>query len=144
MHRRTLAGGAVVGAALTVFGATAASAAPRHFDVGADCADVFSSRAPGGDTVGQLCITVDHDGTSLTDITSTFTTTSTCTGSVLLRVSGIDGDGQEFGAVDFAACDTGTATATFSPVKDVASGHYVCTTLLDERFTAAQACVAIS
>jgi hypothetical protein len=167
MHSRTLATGAIVAtslAALIGLDATAASAgsAPGGVTRSASiarttasgsangavdstgCDDVFLWTAPGGDTVGRLCITVNHDGTTINDAIITFTTTSECSGSVLLRVSGVDENSREFGFVDSASCGTGTATASFKPVSQVLPDTYVCGTLLDDRFTPAEACAVIS
>jgi len=167
VHRRTLATGAIVAtslAALIGLDATAASAVTAAGSVtpssstaratksgspksGADstgCDDVFLWTAPAGDPVGQLCTTVNHEGTTINNVIITFTTTSECNGSVRLRVSGADENGQEFGSVDSARCSTGTATASFKPVSRVLPDTYICGTVLDDRFTPPQACAAIS
>lgn len=167
MHRRILATGAIMVsslAALIGLDATAASAATAPGSAtpssstaratgssslrdGADstgCDDVFLWTAPSGNSVGQLCITVNHEGTTINNAIITFTTTSECSGSVLLRVSGADENGREFGVADSARCDTGTATASFKPVSSVLPDSYVCGTLLDDKFTPAEACALIS
>jgi hypothetical protein len=87
---------------------------------------------------------VNHEGTTINNAIVTFTTTSPCGDSVLLRVSGADENGREFGFVDSAGCGTGTATATFTPVPEVLADSYVCGTLLDDAFTPAEACAVIS
>jgi len=167
MHGRTLATGAIVAtslAALIGLDATAASAvtapggATRSSSTaratesssakdGVDstgCDDVFLWTAPAGDPVGRLCTTVNHEGTTINNVVITFTTTSECSGSVRLRVSGADENGREFGSIDSASCHTGTATASFKPVSRVLPDSYVCGTLLDDRFTPPQACAVIS
>ena len=167
MHGRTLATGMIVAtslAALIGLDATAASAAPapggatqspstaRATESGSarsgvdstGCDDVFLWTAPAGDPVGQLCTTVNHEGTTINNVIITFTTTSECRGSVRLRVSGADENGREFGFVDSASCGTGTATASFKPVSRVLPDTYICGTVLDDRFTPPQACAAIS
>ena len=167
MHRRTLATGAIMVtslAALIGLDATAASAATsagsatpssataRAAESGSangdvdstGCDDVFLWTAPAGAVVGQLCITVNHEDTTINNAIVTFTTTSECHGSVLLKVSGADENGREFGVADSATCDTGTAMASFKPVSRVLPDSYVCGTLLDDKFTPAQACTVIS
>lgn len=111
---------------------------------GSECADVFLTTAPAGDTVGKLCTTVEADGTSLSGVTVTFTASSTCSGTVMLRVSGVDSSGVEFGKVEKVACTSGKATASFTPATTVASDTFLCGTLLADKYTAAQACVAIA
>jgi hypothetical protein len=167
VHKRTLATGAIMVsslAALIGLDATAASAvtvpgsATRSVSTphatesssakgGVDstgCDDVFLWTAPAGNTVGQLCITVNHEGTTINYAIITFTTTSECSDSVLLRVSGADENGREFGFVDSASCGTGTATAAFKSVPEVLPDSYVCGTLLDDKYTPAEACAVIS
>jgi hypothetical protein len=148
MYRRTLAAGAIVAtslAALTGLDATAASAASARTGVDSTaCDDVFLWKAPAGDVVGNLCLTVNHEGTTINNAIITFTTTADCSGTVLLRVSGADETGREFADADRAGCGTGTATSSFKPVSSVLPDSYVCGMLLDDRFTSAEACVVIS
>lgn len=167
MHRRILTAGAIMVTSLaaligldataalavtasggaTLSSSTASASESRSASGGVDstgCDDVFLWTAPAGDTVGQLCITVNHEGTTINNAIITFTTTSECSDSVLLRVSGADENGREFGVVDSARCHTGTATASFKPVSQVLPDSNVCGTLLDDKFTPAEACAAIS
>jgi hypothetical protein len=155
MHWRTLAAGLIAAtslAALIGFDTTAAAAAAASGGTGSlrdgadstGCDDVYLWAAPGGDPVGTLCITVNHDGTTINAAVVTFTTTSDCSGDVLLRVSGADESGREFGFVESANCETGTATASFKPVSQVIPDTYICGTILDDRFTPALACAVIS
>jgi len=108
------------------------------------CADVFLVRAPAGNSVGQLCTDVTNDGTTINAVTIYFVPTSSCSGNVTLRVSGADQSGAEFGEVKTVACGSGGAKASFTPVSKVASGTYICGTLLSDMYTAAEACVPIS
>jgi len=119
----------------------ASSSSPVDGDV---CADVFLVRAPAGDSVGQLCTDVTNDGTTIDDVTITFLPTSSCSGTVTLRVSGADQSGAEFGEVQTVSCSGGGAKASFSPVSEVAADTYICGTLLSDTYTAAEACVLIS
>jgi len=164
MRRRTLGNGAIIAAsllALTGLGVAIANAATNGGDPaatasasaspsassgsgGSECAEVFLTTKPAGDSVGKLCTTVDADGTSLSGVTVTFTASSTCSGTVMLRVSGVDSSGAEFGKVEKVACSSGTATASFTPASTIASDTFVCGTLLADKYTAAQACVAVS
>ena len=166
MHRRTLATGAIMVtslAALIGLDATAASAAaapgsatrssstagvsenrPSNGGDSSGCDDVYLWTAPAGAVVGQLCITVNHEHTTINNAIVTFTTTSECNGSVQLRVSGADQNGREFSSVDSVRCGSGTATASFKPVSEVLPDSFVCGMLLDDKFTPAEACVVIS
>lgn len=110
---------------------------------GQECADVFLVTAPTGDTVGTLCTAVTASGIRLGAVTVTFTA-SGCTGSVTLRVSGVDQKGDEFGEVKKVTCVSGTATASFAPVTEVPADNDVCGTLLSTKYTAAEACVPIT
>ncbi len=87
---------------------------------------------------------VDADDATLKKVTVTFTPSSGCSGTVMLRASGIDASGAEFGEVADAGCGSGTATASFTPAETIASDTFLCGTLLADRYTAAQACVALS
>jgi len=123
--------------------ATAGPSASSTSD-GSECADVFLTTDPAGDSAGKLCTTVDADGTTLSGVTVTFTATSACSGSLMLRASGIDSSGAEFGKVEKVTCTSKKATATFTPASKIASDTFLCGTLLADKYTAAQACVAIS
>ena len=123
--------------------ATAAPSASSSSD-GSQCADVFLTTEPAGDSAGKLCTTLDADGTTLSGVTVTLTASSTCSGSVMLRTSGIDSSGAEFGKVEKVTCSSNKATASFTPASKIASNTFVCGTLLADKYTAAQACVAIS
>ena len=123
--------------------ATASPSASSTSD-GSECADVFLTKDPDGDSAGKLCTTVDADGTTLSSVTVTFTATSTCSGTVMLRASGLDSSGAEFGKVEKVTCTSKKATATFTPATKIASDTFLCGTLLADKYTAAQACVAIS
>ncbi|GIE85847.1 hypothetical protein [Actinoplanes regularis] len=150
MRRRTLGNAAVLTAsllALTGLGVTIAYAATDGEDpaaVAGECADVFLTIDPAGDPVGKLCTAADADGTTLSGVALTFTASSNCSGTVMLRVSGLDASGAEFGEVEKANCGSGTATASFTPASRTAPDTYLCGTLLADRYTAAQACVALS
>lgn len=111
---------------------------------GSECAEVFLVKSPAGDSVGKLCTAVTSSGTTVSGVTVTYTASSSCTGSLMLRVSGADQKGAEFGVVKTVSCSSGTATASFDPVSEVASGTDICGTLLSDTYTAAQACVAVS
>ncbi|WP_030442577.1 hypothetical protein [Actinoplanes subtropicus] len=108
------------------------------------CADVFLTDKPAGDSAGKLCTTLDVDGTALSGVTVTFTASSACSGSLMLRVSGIDSSGAEFGKVEKVTCSSEKATASFTPASKIAANTFVCGTLLADKYTAAQACVAVS
>lgn len=111
---------------------------------GSECADVFLVAKPAGDKVAKLCTAIANSSTSIDNVVVTFTAASTCSDSVTLRVSGADQDGAEFAVVKTAACGSGAATATFEPVDKVASDTFICGMLLSDKYTAAQACIAIS
>jgi hypothetical protein len=151
MRRRTLVNGAVVSTVLLaaigvgVAVASAATSTPSATTTPSQCANVYLVKKPAGDTVGKLCTAVTASGTSISGVTVTYTASSSCRGSVLLRVSGADQNGAEFDDVKTVACGSGTATASFDPVSEVAAGTDVCgTLLLSDTYTAAQACVPIS
>ena len=149
MRRRTLGNGAIIATSLltlTGLGVAIANAATNGEDAttGSECADVFPTTDPAGDTAGKLCAAVDADGTALNSVALTFTASSTCSGSIMLRVSGIDSSGAEFGKVEKVTCTSGKATASFTPASKIASDTYVCGTLLADKYTAAQACVAVA
>jgi len=133
---------ATVSASATV--SPSASSSSGSSSGGSECADVFLTTKPAGDAAGKLCTVVDADGTSLSGVTVTFTASSSCSGDVMLRVSGIDSSGVEFGKVEKVACSSGKATASFTPATTIASDTFVCGTLLADKYTAAQACVAIA
>jgi len=149
MRRRTLGNGAIIAASLltlTGLGVAIANAATTTEDstTGSECADVFLTTDPAGDTVGTLCAAVDADGAALNSVALTFTASPACSGSVMLRVSGIDSSGAEFGKVEKVTCSSGKATASFTPAAKVASDTYLCGTLLADKYTAAQACVVVA
>jgi hypothetical protein len=123
--------------------ATAVPSASSSSD-GSECSDVFLTTAPAGDSVGTLCTAVDSSGTTVSGVTVTFTASSSCSGSLMLRVSGADSTGAEFGEVKKVTCSSKKATASFTPASKVASNTFVCGTLLADKYTAAQACVPIS
>ncbi|MEU4238053.1 hypothetical protein [Actinoplanes sp. NPDC026619] len=149
MRKRTLTNGAVIGAVLLLAAgigvavASAATTSPKA-DGGSECADVFLVAKPAGDSAGTLCTVVDSSGTTVGGVTVTFTASSTCSGSLMLRASGADSTGAEFGEVQKVTCSSEKATASFTPVTEVASDTFLCGTLLADKYTAAQACVAIS
>jgi hypothetical protein len=87
---------------------------------------------------------VTASGTSIDGVKLTFTASSSCSGSVVLRVSGTNSEDVEYGKVKTATCSSDTATASFDPVSKVDAGTYICGTLLSDEYTAAEACVAIS
>jgi hypothetical protein len=149
MRRRTLGNGATIAASLltlTGLGVAIADAATNNDTASAssDCADVFRTTDPAGESAGKLCTTVDADGTTLGGVTVTFTASSACGGSVMLRASGIDSSGAEFGKAEKVTCNANKATASFTPASTIAPDTFVCGTLLADKYTAAQACVAIS
>jgi hypothetical protein len=111
---------------------------------GSECADVFLVAKPAGDPVGKLCTAITNSSTGIDNVVVTFTAASKCGGSVSLRVSGADQNGAEFAVVKTATCGSGAAKATFEPVDKVAADTFICGMLLSDKFTAAQACVAIS
>ncbi|GAA2614031.1 hypothetical protein [Paractinoplanes durhamensis] len=123
--------------------ATASPSASSTSD-GSECADVFLTTAPADDKVGTLCTAVDSTGTTVSGVTVTFTATSACSGNLMLRVSGADSAGAEFGEVKQVTCSSKKATASFTPASKVASNTFLCGTLLADKYTAAQACVTIS
>jgi hypothetical protein len=123
--------------------ATASPTASSSSD-GSECEDVFLITAPADDAVGTLCTTVDSSSTTISGVTVTFTATSSCTGDLMLRASGADSTGAEFAEVKEVTCSSKKATATFTPADKVASNTFICGTLLADKYTAAQACVAIS
>jgi hypothetical protein len=138
-------GVAVASAATPEGNATAAAAASTSRTlVGSECANVFSPKAPAADLVGSLCTAVDSDGTAVSGVTVTFTAASSCSGSLLLRVSGADSAGVEFGDVQKVTCSSKKATASFTPVSKVATNTFFCGMLMAEIYTGAQACVPIS
>jgi len=63
---------------------------------------------------------------------------------MMLRVSGVDSSGSEFGDVKSVTCSSGKATASFDPASQVTADTTVCGTLLADKYTAAQACVTVS
>ncbi len=152
MRRRTLGNTALIAAsllALTGLGVTIADAATNDEDPGdlagaSECADVFLTIDPAGDPAGELCTAADADGTTLGGVAITFTASSSCSGTVLLRVSGLDASGAEFAEVAKATCGSGGATASFTPASRMAPDTFLCGTLLADKYTAAQACVALS
>ena len=111
---------------------------------GSVCADVYTVASPAGDSVGKLCTAVTNSGTTVSSVKITFTPSSSCSGSVMLRVSGIDKDGAEFGAVKSVTCGSSAVSATFTPVSAVTANTNICGVLLADKYTAAEACVAIS
>lgn len=111
---------------------------------GSGCADVFLVTAPAGDSVGKLCTAVTNSGTTLSKVVLTFTPSSSCSGTVMLRVSGIDKDGAEFGSVKSVTCGSSAVTAEFEPASTVTADTDICGTLLADKYTAAEACVAVS
>lgn len=121
-----------------------ASASSSTSSDGSVCADVFLVAKPAGDTVGKLCTAVTASGTSISGVTVTFTASSSCSGSVMLRVSGIDKNKAEFGVVKTVTCSSDKATASFDPVTTGISGTEICGTLLSDTYTAALACVPIT
>ena len=123
---------------------SARPSASSSSSAGSECADVFLVAKPAGDTVGKLCAAITNSSTSIDNVVLTFTAASTCSGSVSLRVSGADQAGAEFAVVKSATCSSGKATATFEPVDKVASDTFICGMLLSDKYTAAQACIAIS
>ena len=143
MRRRTLGNGAIIGASLltlTGLGMAIANAATDNNGGGSQCAEVFRTTEPAGEPAGKLCTTVDADA----GITVALTASSSCGGSVMLRASGIDSSGAEFGKVEKVTCGSNGATASFTPASAIAPDTFVCGTLLADKYTAAQACVAIS
>ena len=158
MRRRTLGNGAIIVAALATLtgigvaianaatnpGGTTASPSASSSSGGSTCSDVFLTTDPAGDTAGKLCLAVDSDSTTVNGVTVTFTASSSCSDSVMLRVSGADSSGAEFGDVKEVACSSQKATASFDPVTKVVSNTFICGTLLADKYTAAQACVTIS
>jgi len=111
---------------------------------GSECADVFLATKPAEDSVGKLCTAVTNSSTSIDSVVVTFTASSTCSDSVDLRVSGADAEGAEFAVVKTATCSSDAATATFEPVDKVTADTFICGMLLSDKYTAAQACIAIS
>ncbi|BCY10357.1 hypothetical protein [Actinoplanes sp. L3-i22] len=147
MRRRTLGNTALVVTALltlTGLGVAIANAATTDTATSSECADVFLTTDPAGDAAGKLCTAVEADGTAVSGVALTFTPSAACTSKVMLRVSGVDPAGAEFGQVAEVACGSGAASASFTPVKAIAPDTFLCGTLLADRFTAAQACVALS
>jgi len=121
-----------------------ASASASSSSDGSECANVFLTTDPAGDKVGKLCTVVTGSGTSVDSVATTFTPSSSCSGSITMRVAGADKDGAEFAEVKTVTCGSDAVTATFEPVTAVASDTFLCGMLLAEKYTAAQACVAIS
>ena len=145
MRGRTLGNGAVIAAVLlTLAGLGVAIANAATNDGGNECADVFLTTDPAGDAVGSLCTAVDADGTALSGVSLTFTASSACSGSVLLRVSGMDSTGAEFATAEQASCGSGKATASFKPASKITPDTFLCGTLLSDKYTTAQACVAVA
>lgn len=124
--------------------ASATVSASSSSSDGSQCESVFLVTAPAGSSVGKLCATIDHSGTTVSGVTVAFTPSGTCSGSVMLRVSGIDSTGAEFDDVKTVSCTSGKASGSFTPASKVTAGHFLCGTLLSDTYTAAQACVAIS
>ncbi|WP_436535409.1 hypothetical protein [Actinoplanes sp. HUAS TT8] len=144
MRRRTLTNGTIVTAgllAVTAAGVAIANAAtsPGSSTALSQCEKVFLASAPAGDPAGSLCTTVDGSA-----MTVTFTPASACDDRVMLRVSGADASGVEFGDVQTVACSPDRAMAAFTPGVEAAADSFVCGLLLAEKYTAAQACVPIS
>jgi hypothetical protein len=123
---------------------SASSSSTGSSDGGSQCAKVYLVTKPAGDAVGELCAVVTASGTSISAVKITYTASSSCRGSVMLRVSGADQKGAEFDVVKTVSCSSGKATASFDPVSAVTSGSNVCGTLLSDTYTAALACVSIS
>jgi len=125
---------------------TSASASPSASSSsdGSKCAEVYLVTSPADDSVGKLCTAVTASGTSVSGVTITFTASSSCDGSVDLRVSGLDQDNAEFADIKTVTCSSGTATASFDPVSEAAPDTNICGLLLSDTYTAAQACVPIS
>lgn len=147
MRKRTLGNTALVATALltlTGLGVAIANAATTEATGGSQCADTFLATDPDGKAAGKLCAVVDADDATLNKVTLTFTPASTCSGTVMLRASGIDASGAEFGEVADASCGSGTASASFTPAETIASDTFLCGTLLADKYTAAQACVPLS
>lgn len=125
--------------------ASASSSATSTASDGSECADVYKVDAPTGDSVGKLCTAVTGSGTTISKITVTFTATSSCSGSVMLRASGVNGNGVEFGKVDTVSCTDGEAAASFTSIDETTSGTDICGLLIEpETYTGTQACVSIS
>jgi hypothetical protein len=124
----------------------AASASPSvsSSSDGSKCAEVYLVTSPADDSAGKLCTAVTASGTSISGVAITFTPSSSCDGSVDLRVSGLDQDNAEFADIKTVTCTSGTATASFDPVSEVAPDTNICGLLLSDTYTAAQACVPIS
>jgi hypothetical protein len=135
---------ASVSARPTASGSASASPSASSSSDGSTCADVYLVTSPAGDKVGSLCTKLSASGTTISGMTVTFTPSSTCSGSVLLRISGLDGDGAEFGEVKEVSCSSGSATNTFTTVTSVTADTKVCGTLLADKYTAAEACVTVS
>jgi hypothetical protein len=148
VRRRFWPGGAIIAAVLVLIGiavtivtATASTSA----GTGTACATVYEITAPTSDPVGNLCAAVIGTGTTISKVTITFTATSSCTGSVVLRASGIDRSGTEFDKVSTVSCSATPAVATFRQVTEIQSGTDICGLLIaPETYTSAQACVPIS
>lgn len=123
--------------------ATASPSASSSSD-GSECEKVYLVAKPAGDSVGNLCTAVTASGTSIDSVAVTFTASSSCSGSVMLRAAGVDQNHAEFAEIKTVSCSSGTATASFTPVSAVASDSFICGMVLSDKYTAAQACVAIS
>ncbi|HKS98805.1 MAG TPA: hypothetical protein VJT31_04675 [Rugosimonospora sp.] len=125
--------------------ATASPTASSSSSGNSQCSNVYAAKAPAGDAVGKLCTVVTASGTTISKVVVTFTASSTCSGDVTLKVSGVDSSDAEFGKVSTVACSSGTASASFEPVSQVASGTDICGMLFTlDTYTAGEACVPIS
>lgn len=140
----TGSGGASGGPTASASATATASPSSSSSSDGSECADVYLVTSPAKDTVGKLCTAVTNSSTTVSGVTVTFTPSSTCSGSVMLRVSGIDSDGAEFGAVKSVTCGSGAVSASFTPVTAVTANTNICGVLLADKYTAAEACVSIS
>ena len=131
-------------ATLSASSTTSATPSTSTSSDGSECANVYLVTAPAGTSVGKLCTAVTHSGTTISSVAVTYTASSSCSGDVTLHVSGADAKQAEFAVVKTVTCSSKTATASFTPVSSVASNTYICGMLMADKYTAAQACVAIS
>lgn len=140
----TNSGGASGGPTASASATASASPSSSSSSDGGECADVYLVTSPAKNSVGTLCTAVTNSGTTITSVAVTFTPSSSCSGSVVLRVSGADQEGAEFAEVKTVTCGSDAVTDSFEPVSEVASNTNICGMLLADKYTAAQACVTVS
>jgi hypothetical protein len=109
------------------------------------CENVYLASAPSGAVVGRLCTEITVKNKRPTAGTVVFTSAADCTGTVRLRLSGIDTEEAEWAQHTNATCAAGKATAKFTITVRIPSGTEVCGLLESEdRFSAALTCVPIA